>query len=119
MNGMIDYNCHCRINIEVLSVVAQQITSILNAMATLKSDIENVLRSKTNITREEAYAVIDKRYLSKKFTFQGQDIDLVWSCGLFITMNPGWFDLCLVKLFVSNCSCLCQAMLAARNCRTI
>ncbi|CAF1063283.1 unnamed protein product [Rotaria sordida] len=79
-----------RINIEVLSVVAQQITSILNAMTTLKSDIESAIRAKTNMSEEDAFATIDKRYLSKKFTFQGQDIDLVWSCGLFITMNPGY-----------------------------
>ena len=78
-----------RINIEVLSVVAQQITSILNAMSTLKGDIENAIRSKTNMSEEDAFATVDKRWLTKKFTFQGQDIDLVWSCGLFITMNPG------------------------------
>lgn len=72
-----------------MSVVAQQITSILNAMSTLKADIENATRAKANMTEEEAYATIDKRWLSKKFTFQGQDIDLIWSCGLFITMNPG------------------------------
>lgn len=81
-----------RINIEVLSVVAQQITSILNAMTTLKSDIEVAMRTKMsthNMSEEDAYATMEKRYLTKKFTFQGQDIDLVWSCGLFITMNPG------------------------------
>jgi hypothetical protein len=78
-----------RINIEVLSVVAQQITSILNAMTTLKSDIENAIHAKTNMSEEDAFATVDKRWLTKKFTFQGQDIDLVWSCGLFITMNPG------------------------------
>lgn len=81
-----------RINIEVLSVVAQQITSILNAMTTLKADIEVAMRTKmsnNNMSEEDAFATIDKRWLTKKFTFQGQDIDLVWSCGLFITMNPG------------------------------
>ncbi|CAF1579491.1 unnamed protein product, partial [Adineta steineri] len=79
-----------RINIEVLSVVAQQITSILLAMATLKADIDNAIRMKPNMSEDDAFATVDKRLLSKKFTFQGQDIDLVWSVGLFITMNPGY-----------------------------
>ncbi|XP_077326811.1 dynein axonemal heavy chain 2 [Lithobates pipiens] len=51
-----------RINIEVLSVVAQQILSILSALS-------------ANLTR---------------FVFEGRDISLVWSCGIFITMNPGY-----------------------------
>ena len=73
-----------------MSVVAQQITSILNAMTMLKGNIENNIRSKTNMSEEDAFATTEKRYLSSKFTFQGQDIDLIWSCGLFITMNPGF-----------------------------
>ncbi|XP_045920170.1 dynein axonemal heavy chain 2 isoform X2 [Micropterus dolomieu] len=51
-----------RINIEVLSVVAQQILSILSALSAGQS----------------------------KFHFDGQHIRLVWSCGIFITMNPGY-----------------------------
>ncbi|XP_074081622.1 dynein axonemal heavy chain 2 isoform X3 [Macrotis lagotis] len=51
-----------RINIEVLSVVAQQILSILSALA-------------AGLTR---------------FLFEGFEINLVWSCGIFITMNPGY-----------------------------
>ncbi|XP_046574741.1 LOW QUALITY PROTEIN: dynein axonemal heavy chain 2-like [Haliotis rubra] len=51
-----------RINIEVLSVVAQQILSILSALAAN----------------------------SQRFVFEGREIDLVWSCGIFITMNPGY-----------------------------
>ncbi|XP_011850123.1 PREDICTED: dynein heavy chain 2, axonemal [Mandrillus leucophaeus] len=51
-----------RINIEVLSVVAQQILSILSALA-------------AGLTR---------------FHFDGFEINLVWSCGIFITMNPGY-----------------------------
>uniref|UniRef100_A0A3P8VN13 Dynein axonemal heavy chain 2 n=1 Tax=Cynoglossus semilaevis TaxID=244447 RepID=A0A3P8VN13_CYNSE len=49
-----------RINIEVLSVVAQQILSILSALSAAQT----------------------------KFHFDGQHINLVWSCGIFITMNP-------------------------------
>ena len=50
-----------RINIEVLSVVAQQILCILSALSNNQ----------------------------ERFTFEGREINLVWSCGLFITMNPG------------------------------
>ncbi|KAM4540607.1 dynein axonemal heavy chain 2-like [Fundulus diaphanus] len=51
-----------RINIEVLSVVAQQILSILSALSAGMS----------------------------LFQFEGQQIQLVPSCGIFITMNPGY-----------------------------
>ncbi|KAK2576897.1 hypothetical protein KPH14_005522 [Odynerus spinipes] len=51
-----------RINIEVLSVVAQQINSILGALA-------------QKLTR---------------FVFEGVEISLVHTCGIFITMNPGY-----------------------------
>ncbi|XP_051578639.1 dynein axonemal heavy chain 2 [Myxocyprinus asiaticus] len=51
-----------RINIEVLSVVAQQILSILSA---LTAGLKNLI-------------------------FEGRQINLVWSCGIFITMNPGY-----------------------------
>ncbi|XP_062301425.1 dynein axonemal heavy chain 2 [Scomber scombrus] len=51
-----------RINIEVLSVVAQQILSILSALSAGQT----------------------------KFHFDGYHIRLVWSCGIFITMNPGY-----------------------------
>ena len=56
-----------RINIEVLSVVAQQILSILSAQMVLNSE---------------------KR--QTRFVFEGSEIRLLWSCGLFITMNPGY-----------------------------
>lgn len=51
-----------RINIEVLSVVAQQILSIYSALAA------------------------GLRF----FTFEGNDINLIPTCGIFITMNPGY-----------------------------
>ncbi|XP_054274165.1 dynein axonemal heavy chain 2 [Macrosteles quadrilineatus] len=51
-----------RINIEVLSVVAQQILSILSAL----------------------------QQGLKKFPFMGTLINLVPTCGIFITMNPGY-----------------------------
>lgn len=52
-----------RINIEVLSVVAQQILSIISALS----------------------------QGLKRFFFEGYEINLVHSCGIFITMNPGNF----------------------------
>jgi len=51
-----------RINVEVLSVVAQQILSILTALA-------------QRLTR---------------FILDGASIPLVHTCGIFITMNPGY-----------------------------
>ncbi|KAE8744396.1 hypothetical protein FOCC_FOCC009000 [Frankliniella occidentalis] len=51
-----------RINIEVLSVVAQQILCILTALSGK----------------------------NKQFIFEGSEINLVDSCGIFITMNPGY-----------------------------
>ncbi|XP_054907024.1 dynein axonemal heavy chain 2 isoform X1 [Poeciliopsis prolifica] len=51
-----------RINIEVLSVVAQQILSILSALSAGKT----------------------------RFQFEGLTIRLVSTCGIFITMNPGY-----------------------------
>ncbi|KAF7269690.1 hypothetical protein GWI33_017275 [Rhynchophorus ferrugineus] len=51
-----------RINIEVLSVVAQQILCILQALS-LKQ---------------------------KRFVFEGLEIALKWTVGIFITMNPGY-----------------------------
>ncbi|XP_062904770.1 dynein axonemal heavy chain 2 [Mobula hypostoma] len=51
-----------RINIEVLSVVAQQILSILSALS-------------AGLNR---------------FVFEGREINLICSCGIFITMNPGY-----------------------------
>lgn len=50
-----------RINIEVLSVVAQQILAILLALSLSQ----------------------------KRFLFEGFDIKLDGNCGIFITMNPG------------------------------
>ncbi|XP_029381754.1 dynein heavy chain 2, axonemal [Echeneis naucrates] len=51
-----------RIKSEVLSVVAQQILSILSALSAKQS----------------------------RFHFDGKHIRLLWSCGIFITMNPGF-----------------------------
>lgn len=51
-----------RINVEVLSVVAQQILSILTALAAK----------------------------APRFIFDARDIALIESCGVFITMNPGY-----------------------------
>ena len=51
-----------RIELEVLSVVAQQVLSILRA----------------------------KQQKLKRFMFEGQEIPLIITCNAFITMNPGY-----------------------------
>ena len=56
-----------RINIEVLSVVAQQILSILQALS----------------------------QGLQRFVFEGRNIKLNKNVGIFITMNPGTHALCL------------------------
>ena len=80
-------------------------------MALLRGEFDSIIRSKTNLSEEEAFATVDKRYLTRKFTFQGEDIDLVWSCGLFITMNPGWFLLIVIHLSLSFMSIYFQSRL--------
>lgn len=64
------YSMFYSINIEVLSVVAQQILSILSALA-LAAQSPNPLEK-------------------TRFMFDGRMLQLVWSCGIFITMNPGY-----------------------------
>jgi acyl-ACP thioesterase len=61
------------------------------------------------MSEEDAFATIDKRWLTKRFTFQGQDIDLVWSCGLFITMNPGLLKKKISNIFLILSSRLCRS----------
>ena len=56
-----------RINIEVLSVVAQQVLCLVEHQIPL------------NCENPET-----------RFVFEGIEIKLRWSCGLFITMNPGY-----------------------------
>lgn len=54
----------------MLSVVAQQILAILSALASLPKG--------------------KGLHSSIRFMFEGRMIKLVWSCGIFITMNPGY-----------------------------
>ncbi|KAL8440078.1 hypothetical protein Efla_004062 [Eimeria flavescens] len=57
-----------RIGLEVLSVVAQQISTIQNALREIQSDEHN----------------------QRKFFFEGQRVPLDPGCGIFTTMNPGY-----------------------------
>lgn len=70
-----------RINIEVLSVVAQQILSILSALSAKATN----------------------------FIFEGREIRLIQSCGIFITMNPGTVRIvfcCVLQQVCVFCSCV-------------
>ncbi|XP_076454460.1 dynein axonemal heavy chain 2-like [Babylonia areolata] len=87
-----------RINIEVLSVVAQQILSILSALAANQ----------------------------ERFVFEGREINLVWSCGMFITMNPGYAGRTElpdnlksmfrpIAMVVPDCNLICEILLFAEG----
>jgi dynein heavy chain len=51
-----------RIEVEVLSVVATQIASVMNAI----------------------------KAGSERFVFEGREMRLIMTCGIFVTMNPGY-----------------------------
>ncbi|KAL8578358.1 hypothetical protein ACOMHN_031732 [Nucella lapillus] len=87
-----------RINIEVLSVVAQQILCILSALSANQ----------------------------ERFAFEGREIKLVWSCGMFITMNPGYAGRTElpdnlksmfrpIAMVVPDCNLICEILLFAEG----
>ncbi|XP_025080372.1 dynein heavy chain 2, axonemal-like isoform X3 [Pomacea canaliculata] len=87
-----------RINIEVLSVVAQQILQILSALSANQDH----------------------------FVFEGHDMNIVWSCGLFITMNPGYAGRTElpdnlksmfrpIAMVVPDCNLICEILLFAEG----
>jgi dynein heavy chain len=65
-----------RINIEVLSVIAQMLQDIKQAKITMQAD-----------RRSRGAAGTDEH---NKFDFNGEMIKLEDSCGIFVTMNPGY-----------------------------
>lgn len=73
-----------RIDIEVLSVVAQQIHTIKTAkdQMTPRSEVKCSLLF-LNHTTPHAYCLLPCRFI-----FEGRDIKLNMTCGFFITMNP-------------------------------
>lgn len=79
-----------RIDIEVLSVIAQQLITIRNAKAARM----------------------------KNFMFEGREIKLDMSCAAFITMNPGNFNILqLCNKFLKPV--ILKDMLGERSCLTI
>ena len=69
-----------RINIEVLSVVAQQILCILLAIS----------QRLTKFTFECKRRFMLTEFFPKTLVFVATEINLKLSCGIFITMNPGY-----------------------------
>lgn len=68
-----------RIDIEVLSVIAQQLITIRNAKAAKLS------RLTKKMVKES-----DFMWFCFRFMFEGREIKLVQKCAAFITMNPGY-----------------------------
>lgn len=77
-----------RIDIEVLSVIAQQLITIRNAKA---AKLARCVLSYIKIDAAKFYLFI---YLYTalyfRFMFEGREIKLVQKCAAFITMNPGY-----------------------------
>lgn len=85
-----------RIDVEVLSVVAQQLLTIQNA---LKVQYCFITRALTLISWQllsgqgSASEASGARFMQAnltKFTFLGKAMRLQPSCGVFVTMNPGY-----------------------------
>lgn len=68
-----------RIDIEVLSVIAQQLITIRNAKA---AKLTRFVKTKNKET--------DYIWFGFRFMFEGREIKLVQKCAAFITMNPGY-----------------------------
>lgn len=71
-----------RIDIEVLSVIAQQLITIRNAKAMKLSKWVKVLSLNDPTVISECFRF--------RFMFEGREIKLVPSCATFVTMNPGY-----------------------------
>ncbi|CAF1149286.1 unnamed protein product [Adineta steineri] len=75
-----------RIDIEVLSVVAQQIQVINQALMQKRIDIEVL----SVIANQVLTIQLALRTHAERFMFEGKEIVLKSSCAVFITMNPGY-----------------------------
>nr|CAD7400729.1 unnamed protein product [Timema cristinae] len=69
-----------RIDIEVLSVIAQQLITIRNAKAAKMQRYVSLANMSCCVNH----------VLSCRFMFEGREIKLVQTCAAFITMNPGY-----------------------------
>lgn len=89
-----------RINIEVLSVIAQQLITIRNAKAAKVKHIHthicmySIICSQTctytGILCNGMCLDCDCFLQLPRFMFEGREIKLVMTCAAFITMNPGY-----------------------------
>ena len=78
-----------RIDVEVLSVVAQQISTIQQALQN-KVHITIILWRFYNCSSMLLKFVSINVFKVERFMFEGVELNLRLSCAVFITMNPGY-----------------------------
>ncbi|KAG7261786.1 hypothetical protein CRUP_006794 [Coryphaenoides rupestris] len=81
-----------RISVEVLSVVAVQVTrTLLTCTATTDSTSTEIRLNSSKQPHAPVKSIQDAiRDRKQRFNFMGEEVNLVPSVGIFITMNPGY-----------------------------